>query len=573
MRSSRSIRKASRETVAAARAIGEELRKSQLHFSAFPKAPQLADLPAADASPVPLALLSRGGVFLSVSPSLFRLFDAAPPEVLQKPLTDLLQLRDHGGFFKLLTSCLQTAQSCRAQFSIGFPARARKDVLLVISPAPPLRSGPGVFYAAFVDLEDIEPRELGPRPPQQNTRLIEAIDGIVWEADYPRQFTYVSSQAERILGFSPRDWIRDPDFWRNHIHRDDRERVLHARAEALQTPAAHVLEYRMIAANRKTIWVKDSAVVLAGAPGWTRMCGIITDVTDLESAREDLRRANQNLEAAVAERTARMEQSLDAMETLCYGIAHDLKAPIRGLQGFIGLLTTDYHDKFDKDARMYAQRCQTALKHMSSLIEAILAYGRLNHTVPELIPINPRHVIDRVLNTLEPEITKTGAKIHLQLTFPRLIGNPYLLEQVFTNLIGNALKFVPRGARPEISISATEMEPASPQSRDREGALLEAEGRALSPSIPHPSNNPSIHPSSSPIVRLTVTDNGIGIPPGAAKRLFGMFQKLHRPEEYAGTGIGLAVVKRAVELMNGRVGLFSHPGHGSSFWIELPAAS
>jgi len=175
------------------------------------------------------------------------------------------------------------------------------------------------------------------------------------------------------------------------------------------------------------------------------------------------------------------------METLCYGIAHDLKAPIRGIQGFIGLLTSDYHDAFDADARMYAKRCQLALQHMSSLIEAILAYGRLNHTVPELIPINLPNVIDRVLNNLEAEIAAKQAKIDIQMTFPRLMGNPYLLEQVFTNLIGNALKFVPVGARPEISISATQIERPMGSTGD---APVPGGG---SPTVSESSTHPFIH--------------------------------------------------------------------------------
>jgi len=112
------------------------------------------------------------------------------------------------------------------------------------------------------------------------------------------------------------------------------------------------------------------------------------------------------------------------------------------------------------------------------------------------------------------------------------------------------LKFAKPNTRPEISISAIQTEDTQV-------------GRAV-PAEPHPSGR---------FVRVTVTDNGIGIAPEFVTRMFGMFQKLHRNEQYAGTGIGLAVVKRAVELMNGRAGVFSHPNQGSSFWIELPAAA
>lgn len=323
------------------------------------------------------------------------------------------------------------------------------------------------------------------------------------------------------------------DFWEKHIYHEDRERALAARQAAAATRAAHVLQYRMVAADRRLVCVKDSAVFVdkTGA----RMCGIITDITDLEIVREQLKQTNENLERAVAERTAKMEQSLEAMETLCYGIAHDLKAPLRGLQGFIGILTSDYQEVFDNNAKMYAVRCQAALRRMGELVDAILAYGRLNHTLPELVPLRVNTAVERVLNALEPEIVRTKAEVNVQMSLPGVIGNPYLFEQALNNLLANAIKFARPGVAPEISISGVQA--------DRHTA------------------------------RLTITDNGIGIPREFTKRMFGMFQKLHSASQYPGTGIGLAVVKRAVELMNGRLGVISDPDQGSSFWIELPLAS
>ena len=534
---------AAQEQIAVAMSLAEELKQHQLHFPAQPRPLSLADFGAADLSPVPLALLSRGGTVVSADRGLFKLLEAPGDQVLLRPLAELLPRHQAPALFKLLARCQSSHLTRRAEFSMALPGRAPKAVLLIVSP-PPAGESQALFRAAFVDLSDTEPRDFGPRLPQEDARIIEAIDGIVWEAVSPMCFTFVSRQAERLLGFPASDWLRDSDFWEKHVHHEDRERVVRARAEVARQPRPHVLEYRMVTADRRMIWVKDSAVVLAGAPGWVKMCGIITDVTDLETAREQLNLANQSLEEAVAQRTAKMEQSLEAMETLCYGIAHDMKAPLRGLQGFIDILVTDYQKAFDATGKSYAARCQAALRRMGELIEAVLAYGRLNHTLPELIPVQVKPILTRALQSLETDIKNKHPRIDLQMRFPKVIGNPYLLEQVFTNLISNAIKFAAPGVPPEISISATQTE----------------------------STDPSIH-QSTPFVRLTFNDNGIGISPEFVKRMFGMFQKGHPPTEYPGSGIGLAIVKRAVELMNGRLGVLSDPGHGSSFWIELPLAS
>ena len=541
----RKVSQAAQAQIDVSHALADDLKKYKLRYPERAR-PRLSDFGAAEFSPVPLALISRSGIVLAAGPPLYALFEAWPHEVMFHSLTDFIPPDDAPAFFKFLSRCEATQGSRRAEFSMSVPGHPAKDILLIISPAEST-FGQRLFRAAFVDLSATETRDFGPRLAHENARLMDVIDGIVWEAVSPMRFTFVSRQAERIIGFPPDRWIKDPEFWEKHIYREDRERVVTARAEAIRKPADHVLEYRMVTADRRVIWVKDSTVLLAGAPGWVKMCGIITDVTDVEHARENLEKVTANLEAAVAERTIKMEQSLEAMETLCYGIAHDLKAPLRGLQGFIGIMSNDYDQVFDADAKRYIARCQAALRRMGELIEAVLAYGRLNHTLPELIPIHLKPLIDRVVQTFEEDIKEKRATVNVQITLPPAVGNPYLLEQVFTNLIANALKFSRPDAPPEISISATQTEPSQ-----------RVQGE-VSPS------------STNPAVRVTVTDNGIGIPPEASKRMFGMFQKLHSGHDYPGTGIGLAVVKRAVELMNGRVGVLSDPGHGSSFWIELPS--
>lgn len=541
MRSStRAIRRTSQRKINVARALAEDLRKSQLQLAHRPFS--LADLGPLDDSPVPFALLSRSGVILAANAALKELFNLTEDQLRFRPLRGFLKTEHRSPLFRLLSSCEAGGKTRRDQFTIVLPGKPAVELLLIVNAVQSTNTPARILCrAAFVQLDDPAPREVGSRADREDARLLEAIDGIIWEAAPPMRFTYVSRQAERILGFPAEEWTRDPDFWEKHVHHEDRERVIEARMEAARKPAPHVLEYRMICANGRVIWVKDSAVVLPGALGRAKICGIITDVTDLERSGQELRRANERLEEAVAQRTAKMEQSLQAMETLCYGIAHDLKAPLRALQGFVGILLTDYEKVFDATARSHASRCQTAVQRMGELIDAVLAYGRLNHLLPEIMPVQVKPVIDAVLQALAPEIQARAAKISLPMRFPKVLGNPYLLEQVFTHLLTNALKFTARGIAPEINISASHIESAA--------------GRHSGPGA----------------VRLIVSDDGIGIPPDFVKRMFGLFQKFHAPREYPGSGIGLAIVKRAVELMNGRVRVLSEPGHGSSFWFELPA--
>lgn len=256
----------------------------------------------------------------------------------------------------------------------------------------------------------------------------------------------------------------------------------------------------------------------------------------------ETKKHNQQLESRVSERTAELKASLEQMERFCYSIAHDLKAPLRAMTGLTTILKEDYAPAFDATGKDCTDRIIQAAAHMDVLIRDLLHYGGLTHMDVPLSSINLSGQISSVLEHLREEIFSTKACIEVQKDLPDVLANPVLLRQVLCNLIENALKFVKPGISPHLKIW---MENRTQSSGG--GTLRGA-------------------------VRLWIQDNGIGIDVSHNQRIFKLFERLHPANSpYPGTGIGLALVQKAIERMNGKVGVDSSPGEGSLFWIELPS--
>lgn len=244
--------------------------------------------------------------------------------------------------------------------------------------------------------------------------------------------------------------------------------------------------------------------------------------------------ASQKLERTVAERTVQLRDTVQQLETFSYSIVHDMRAPLRAMRSFAVFLQNDYSDRLDETARDYLARINSAAGRLDALITDVLSFSRVSMEEAELQPVN----LDLLLKDLVeqyPQFQEAAVNIHIQGPLPVVLGNSVLLTQVFSNLMGNALKFFPPGGEPRVTVRAENV--------DR-----------------------------SHRVRVWVEDNGIGIPPEHRQKIFGLFQRLHRPEEYAGTGVGLAIMKKAVERMGGMVGVESEVHQGSRFWFELDAA-
>jgi signal transduction histidine kinase len=255
---------------------------------------------------------------------------------------------------------------------------------------------------------------------------------------------------------------------------------------------------------------------------------------ELEQAHGALREHAAELERRVEERTAWLNESLRSLETLLYTIAHDLRAPNRAMQGYAQLLAQEYGGKLDDQGRFFLDRISQAAVRNERLIRDLLEFGRLVHAELPCHMMNPEGTIAGVIAILEPEIKASGATIHVTAPWPDVWANNSALSHVLTNLVSNALKYVAPGVRPEVRI----FHKTPPEAPDR--------------------------------VRICVEDNGIGVAPEQRERIFEPFQRA-AGGDYEGTGMGLAIVRKAAERMAGRVGIESAAGQGSCFWIELAA--
>jgi signal transduction histidine kinase len=280
----------------------------------------------------------------------------------------------------------------------------------------------------------------------------------------------------------------------------------------------------------------------------------------LREARDQLARANADLEQRVQQRTAKLRETIEELEGFSYSITHDMRAPLRAMQTFATLAEEECAGCTRPQTHDYFRRIRTASHRLDQLIQDSLDYSKVVREELPLVSVDAAKLLRGIIETY-PNLQPTVAEIKLEFDGLLLLGNESALTQVFSNLLGNAVKFVAPGVKPQIRIWTQQKTTFTDKWIDvPEGS-------------PHQSTNPAIHSSSSArLVRIWFEDNGIGIPRPAHEKIFGMFQRMHRESEYPGTGIGLALVRKAIERMGGQVGLESEPGQGSRFWIDLPEA-
>ncbi len=331
------------------------------------------------------------------------------------------------------------------------------------------------------------------------------------------------------------------DGWIAAVHPEDRPGVLSLWRAAVQNAARFESDYRFRTPDGKVSWLHVRAVPLKARTGEiTGFLGSVMDVTarkeadlELADAQAKLRAYANELEQRVAERTARLQESLESLEAILYHVTHDLRAPLRGVQGFTELVLANEGDKVSPESLDLLQRSLRASKTMDRLITDILEFGRAGYQKLALSAVDLGGCLDQVLKGLEPVINSTGAQITLTKPLPVVMADSAMLERVWTNLLTNAMKFIAPDAKPAIEISSEIL---------------------------------------GDYVRTSIRDHGIGIAPDDLEKIFVPFGRIPDSQKYPGTGVGLSIVRKGVERMGGRMGVESELGKGSCFWVELPQA-
>jgi PAS domain S-box-containing protein len=257
-----------------------------------------------------------------------------------------------------------------------------------------------------------------------------------------------------------------------------------------------------------------------------------TDITARKQAEELMRSEATRLDALVRQRTAKLQETVGELEAFSYSVSHDMRAPLRAMQGYAKALLEDYRERLDAQAVEYLNRIARAANRLDVLVQDVLAYSRVAKDEIALHRVDVNRLIEDILMT-HPEFQPPRSRIIVNKPLLPVLGHEAYLTQCVTNLLGNAIKFVPEGVLPEVRVRS-----------ERVGGK----------------------------VRLWFEDNGIGIDPAHHERIFQIFGQVYPEKKYGGTGIGLAIVRKAVQRMNGEVGLESGMDKGSRFWLILGEA-
>jgi signal transduction histidine kinase len=247
----------------------------------------------------------------------------------------------------------------------------------------------------------------------------------------------------------------------------------------------------------------------------------------LQEQASTLRKLNQDLTVRADQLSAANKE----LESFCYTIAHDLRAPLRAMEGLTAALVDDFGGNLDETGHESADRIRQSAARMDQMIQELLAYSRLSFVQIEVQPVRLDEVIKDAINQIDYDLRQKKARLQVKRSRHRVLGHQAMLVQVVSNLLANAVKFCAEGITPEVIVR-----------EERSGDS----------------------------VRLWIEDNGIGIAPEHCERIFRIFERLHDRDKYTGTGIGLAIVQKAITRMGGKVGVESESGRGSRFWFELP---
>jgi PAS domain S-box-containing protein len=351
-----------------------------------------------------------------------------------------------------------------------------------------------------------------------------------WQLDLSTLEATRSLMHDQIFGYPillP-EW--NFDTFLSHVHPDDQERVQETFQRSTGLGKRWEFECRIIRVDGAMRWIWGCGDAQRESSGETTgMFGIVKDITDWKRAEEDARMLNAELENRVIQRTAQLEAANKELEAFTYSVSHDLRAPLRHISGFSKILTEEFGSALPSEARRHLQRIEDGTHRMGQLVDDLLNLARVGRRDLSLQVAGFRSLVDEVIEELGPEIGERNVQWKIG-DLPYADCDAALIKQVFQNLLWNAIKFT----------------------RPRERAIIEI-GQE----------------QRDGYEAVYVRDNGVGFSMKYRDKLFGVFQRLHRAEDFEGTGVGLATVQRIIQKHGGKIWAEAELDHGATFYFTL----
>lgn len=405
----------------------------------------------------------------------------------------------------------------------------RKDGMefpVEVSLSPLEFGGDTLIVSAVRDITDRKRAEEAIKDTEARLNLaLESAQVGAWDLDLLNDTSVRTLRHDQIFGYSQPVANWGSEIFLTHVLPDEREYAKSRFAEALKT-GHFIMECRVLWPDQSIHWISAQGSVFRDKNGKpVRMRGVVADITDRRAAEEALDRQREVLARTNSELAAANKE----LEAFSYSVSHDLRAPLRHIDGFTHILKEEYASALPPEGVKYLDRVIQSANHMGNLVDDLINLARIGRKEMKTNKTSLDELVQAAVADLSN--VSAGRKIEWRIrSLPQLDCDPGLVKLVFANLLSNALKFT----------------------RTREGAVIEIGLQ-----------------SSNGIPAIFVRDNGVGFDPKYADKLFGVFQRLHRQDEFEGTGVGLATVQRIIHRHNGIIWAESELGQGTTFYFTL----
>ncbi|MDB6036725.1 MAG: hypothetical protein JWM99_566 [Verrucomicrobiales bacterium] len=442
----------------------------------------------------------------------------------------LVQPEDQARFQNLAVSSIQESREFVADFRVIWPngslhhlstrGKAFKD-----AGGTPLR-----MAGVMIDTTDTERAEQALRDSEQRYRsLVSAITSVVWISDPEGAFKVSQSSWQAYTGQA---FNEHRGFgWMQALHPDDRERIRGAWLKARSMLSRFEAEGRLWNAGSQSYrhFITRAVPILEGTGKVREWVGTVTDVHDRKLAEDEIHRLNSELEQRVLARTAELATTNQELESFTYSVSHDLRSPLRHIDAYAQILQEEFGEAIPGEAKQYLSRIRNGTQNMGHLVDDLLNLARVGRQELNFKPANLGLLVEEVIEELGDETI--ARKIEWKIEpLPTVACDPGLIKQVFANLISNAVKYT----------------------RTKPVATIEI-------GLTNARNQTAIY----------VRDNGVGFNMKYVSKLFGVFQRLHKAEDFEGTGVGLATVQRIVRKHGGEIWVEAEIDKGATFYFTL----